>query len=162
MTVIAITGTPGTGKSRLAKQLAKVLKFKRVDLHHYYEKISTGYNRRKQSYDIDFKKFKQLAQDVAKSSNIIIDSHISHLLPNSVVDLCIVLTCSNLKLLQNRLKRRGYSSKKVRENLDTEIFQICLQEAKERGHNVIILDSAKGINFKQLVKDIKTEVNCCH
>src|SRR3989344_8736023 len=155
MKVIAITGTPGTGKSSLAKQLLKKLKpkgkLKRLDLHRYYKQISAGYDPKKQCYEVDLNQFKALINYKAKLNELIVESHISHLLPKSKVKLCIVLVCSNLKLLERRLKKRNYSPEKIRENLDTEIFQVCLQEARERKHNILVIDSAKKYNFSELV-----------
>jgi len=84
----------------------------------------------------------------------IIDSHITHLLPKKRVDLCIILTCSNLKKLEGRLKERMYSKKKIRENLDAEIFQICLMEAQENGHKVITFDTSKKISQKEFIEKI--------
>ena len=56
----------------------------------------------------------------------------SHHLPKSLVDLCIVTVC-NLKILQERLEKRRYGKKKIRENLDAEIFGVCVEEAKAQG-----------------------------
>ena len=46
---------------------------------------------------------------------------------------------------------------KVRENLDAEIFDICLNEAKENKHKIIVLDTTKGIKTKlgTLLKIVK-------
>ena len=151
MKVISVTGTPCTGKSTLTKYLEKKLGFKRLDLHRYYKKISTGYNKSKQCYDIDLKKLEKLIKEKSKE-NLIVDSHISHLLKK--VDLCIVLTCSNLKKLEKRLKERKYSQKKVRENLDAEIFQICLNESKEKKHKILVVDTGKRFSKLELVKKI--------
>ena len=87
------------------------------------------------------------AQNVKKG--IIIDSHLSHYLPKKYADLCIVTKCS-LKTLKHRLEQKGYSKNKVRENLDAEIFDICLNEARESGHNILIADTTKGINITSL------------
>ena len=153
MKVIAITGTPCTGKSTLTKYLEKKLKFARLDLHHYYKQISTGYDYSKKCYDIDLKKLEKLVKEKSKENNLIVDSHISHLLKK--VDLCIVLVCSNLKKLEKRLKERKYSKKKIRENLDAEIFQICLNEAKERKHKIVVVDTGKRFSKEELVKKVK-------
>ena len=153
MKVISITGTPGTGKSTLSKYLEKKLNFKRLDLHQYYKQISTGYDQSKKCYDIDLKKLEKLVKEKSKENNLIVDSHISHLLKK--VDLCLVLTCSDLKKLEKRLKDRKYSQKKVRENLDAEIFQVCLNEAKEKVHKIIVVDSGKRFSKEELMKKIK-------
>ena len=155
--LIAITGSPGVGKSALAKFLTTKLGFDRLDLHHYYKRISTGYNRSKQSYDIDYLKFEKLVKEKIKEARIglIIDSHISHLLPKRLVDLCVVLICSDLKKLEKRLKLRKYSKQKIRENLDAEIFQVCLAEAKEKKHKVLMYDIAKGMDEKKILKELK-------
>lgn len=141
--VIIITGTPAVGKSTLAKALVRKSKFQRLDLSRHYRQLATCYNRQKQCYEIDLEKLEKLVQEKLRESTkgLIVDSHIAHLLPRKSVDLCIVLTCSDLKKLQRRLQRRGYSRKKVQENLQAEIFRVCLEEAK--GHKVIVFDTAK-------------------
>lgn len=141
--LIVISGSPGTGKTRLAKELAKKTGFLRLDLHKHYRQVSIGYSKEKQCYDIDMKKFEKLVRQKKKGRDLIVDSHIAHLLPKGLVDLCIVLVCSDLRKLQKRLKVRGYGRKKIRENLDAEIFQVCLNEAKEKGHKVVVFDSCK-------------------
>ncbi len=137
--LIIITGTPGTGKSTLAKQYEKK-GFYRLDLHDYYKQISTGYDRSKRCYIIDPKKFEALVKlTIKEHPNVVIDSHIAHLLSPKLVDLCIVTTCPNLKILKKRLEQRGYHKAKVQENLECEIFQVCLEEARERGHKIKVV-----------------------
>ncbi|MAF99283.1 MAG: kinase [Nanoarchaeota archaeon] len=136
--VIVITGTPGTGKSTLAKKLAKETRLTRLDISQYYKDISISFSKEKKCYTVDVKKLEKLVKEKLKESEgLIIDSHIAHLLKK--VDLSIVLTCKNLKMLEKRLQKRGYSKKKIRENLDAEIFQVCLLESKEK-HKTIEFD----------------------
>lgn len=155
MVLICITGTPGTGKSTLAQKLSQQ-GFHRLDLHTHYEKLATGFNKAKDCYDLDIKKvIAFVKQQQKKHPKIVLDSHISHYLPSRMVDVCIVCICSNLKTLEKRLQVRHYSAKKVRENLDAEIFQICRMEALAAGHSVIVVDSARKINFTLLLLRIK-------
>ena len=44
----------------------------------------------------------------------------------------------------------------MRENLDAEIFDVCLNEAKENKHKVIVVDTTKGINMKKILNKIKS------
>jgi broad-specificity NMP kinase len=57
-----------------------------------------------------------------------------------------------LKKLKKRLEKRKYSQKKIRENVDSEIFDICLNEAVEKGHQIAIYD---GKNKDRIIKKIK-------
>ena len=86
-------------------------------------------------------------------NGIIIDSHLSHYLPKQYADLCIVAKC-DLKVLKNRLKRKKYPENKIRENLDAEIFDICLNEAKEHKHKIFVINTTKGINIKTISNKI--------
>jgi len=147
MKLIIISGTPGTGKSTLARKLVKEKKYYHLDLHKYYKQISLHYDKPSKSYVVDEKKFLALVKKEiklhAKEKGMVLDTHIAHYLPKDMVDLCIITTCSNLKELEKRLKKRKYSKAKIRENLDCEIFQVCLGEALERGHKVKVIGTCK-------------------
>tara|TARA_Y100000310_G_scaffold194098_1_gene194101 strand:- start:2378 stop:2896 length:519 start_codon:yes stop_codon:yes gene_type:complete len=155
--VICLTGTPGTGKSTWAKVLEKKLRLYRLDLQEYYKIVSVTYNYSKQCYDVDLKKFVRLVKEKIlwskkeKYLGLVIDTHISHKLPPKLIDLCVVLICSDLKKLEKRLIKRKYSQKKIRENLDTEIFQVCLTEAQEQGHKIVSFDTSKKILQKEFL-----------
>lgn len=152
--VIAISGTPGTGKTTLAKFLAKKLGLFHLQLKPYYQKISSGYDQKKRCYNVDYSKFKKLVLGKIKEhpEGLVIDTHISHLLPRKMIDLVIVLTCSDLKKLRQRLIKRRYLKSKVEENLQAEIFQVCLEEAREKGHKILVFDTGKGLDKKYILK----------
>ena len=75
-------------------------------------------------------------------------------MPKKYVDLCIVTKCS-LKELERRLGNKKYNKNKIRENLDAEIFDICLNEAKEIGHKIFIVNVTKKLNLKVAASKIK-------
>ena len=161
MKVLIVTGTPGTGKTTLSVKLAKKLGFHYTDVNKLIKKynISEGYDRKRKTKIIDVRKLnkaliKELGNFKAAEKGIIIDSHLSHYLPRKYVDLCIVAKCG-LKELKKRLKKKKYTEDKVRENLDAEIFDICLNEAKENKHKVVVVNTTKAINIKKILNKIK-------
>jgi adenylate kinase len=139
MKAIVVSGTPGTGKTRLAKALAKNKNYEYVDVNKLIKekKLYDSYDRKRKCNVVDIKKLnKFLIRLIGESKKkLVIDSHLSHYLPKKYVEFCIITKC-NLKKLKKRLEKRGYSKSKVRENLDSEIFDICLNEAKEMGHKI--------------------------
>ncbi len=155
--MICVTGTPGAGKTFLAKKLAKKLGLKYVEINKVIEehRLSDGYDKKRKSNIVDIKKLNKTLEKIIKNDkSIIIDGHLSHYLPRKYVDLCIVVKC-NLKILKNRLNKRGYSKEKIRENLDSEIFDICLNEAIENKHKILVVDSSKKINLGDIIKKVR-------
>lgn len=158
MTIIIISGTPGTGKTTIAKKITYLMKGaylsvnKIISMYH----LDEGYDKKRACKIIDIKRLSKILLEKInkakiKQKNLIIDSHLSHYLPPEVVDLCII-TKTNLKELEQRLKKRHYSSAKIRENLDAEIFDICYYEAKELGHKIKVVNTSKPYKLNWIVK----------
>jgi adenylate kinase len=156
MKAIVVSGTPGTGKTGISKLISRKLEYKYVDVKKLIKKnkLSDGYDNEKKCEIVDAKKLSRFLVKFIKKSNqnLIIDSHLAHYLPKKYVDMCIITKC-NLKELKKRLEKRKYSREKIRENLDSEIFEICVNEAAEKGHSVIILDTTGKTPSKVLDKD---------
>src|SRR3989338_9387297 len=138
--VIAITGIPGTGKTYLAKKIAKHFNYQYINVKKLLKKnnLLINYDFKAKTYNVDVKKMNKLliALITKSKNNLFIDSHLAHYLPKKYVNLCIVCKC-DLKELKKRLVKRGYSKQKIRENLDAEIFDVCYIEAVERKHKVV-------------------------
>jgi adenylate kinase len=157
METIIVTGTPCTGKTTLAKEIAKRFKFKYVDANKIVKDndLSDGYDKERDCEIVDVKNLNRVLKAIIKEEyKVVIDSHLSHELPNDIVDLCIVTKC-NLKELEKRLKERDYSKEKIRENLDSEIFDICFVEAKENNHEILIIETDMEIPWEELAKRFK-------
>lgn len=161
MKVFIVTGTPGTGKTTLAVKLAKQLGFRYIDVNKTIKKynLSESYDKKRKTKIIDIKKLnnaliKEITAFKKIEQGIIIDSHLSYCLSKRYATLCIVTKC-NLKELERRLKKKRYSKDKTRENLDAEIFDICINEAKENNHKIIIIDTTKGINIKKIMNKLQ-------
>ena len=158
MKVICVSGSVGSGKTTLSKKLAKSLKFGYVDVTKVIKKnnLSVGFDEKRDCEIIDEKKLlKFLIEKINKSKkNLIIDSIFSHLIPKKYVDLCIVTTCV-IDVLRDRLKKRKYSPGKIKENVEAEIFDSFVIEAKEKKHKLLVINTAKGYELKEIKDYIK-------
>jgi adenylate kinase len=73
------------------------------------------------------------------SGGYILDWHACDLFPRSWIDLVVVLRC-NSTVLYDRLTARNYSAKKLEENIDAEIMQVLLEEAREGFDEEIVVE----------------------
>ena len=158
MKCVIVTGSPGTGKSKVARLIAEKLKGEYVDVNRLVKnkKIKSKYDKKLMTSIIDVKILNKYLIRMIKESKklLVIDSHLSQYLPKKYVKLCVVTKC-DLKILKKRLEKRGYSKEKIRENLDAEIFDVCLVEAKEAGHKIIIVDTTKGVTKGKFFKIVR-------
>ena len=69
----------------------------------------------------------------------IIDWHACDLFPERWIDLVIVLRCDSTTLY-DRLSARGYKGKKLEENMDSEIMQVLLDEARESYKEEVVVE----------------------
>ena len=123
--IVAITGTPGTGKTTIAKLLAKRLGYGYVNINEFAIKHCLGgVDKKRKSKIIDTKKLFRLSKKF--KGNLVLDSHLSHFCS---ARLKFVLR-ANPAALKRRLEKKGWAAKKVKENVDSEILGIIAYEAK--------------------------------
>ena len=125
--IIAITGTPGTGKTSISKGLIKK-GFNVIDLNKiaYEKKYLLGKDEKRNSFIIDTNKLDIYIKKNYKTKELIfIEGHLSHLL--NCVDIVIILRLNPSKLKNNLLKRK-WKKEKINENLEAEILDIILCE----------------------------------
>lgn len=141
---IIVSGTPGTGKTTTAKKLARKIKGTYLDVNAVIKKynLAEGYDNKRKSKIVDAKKLSKILIKLINESEktLVIDSHLSHYLPNKYVKECVICKCS-LDKLRRRLKKRGYGKAKIEENAEAEIMDVCLNEARENRHKIKIVDT---------------------
>jgi len=138
--IIALTGTPGTGKSSVCMLLSE--KYRIIDLNALVirEKLHDGKDRERDTLIVDTdaleKRVRALVAD--EISDVILEGHLSHHL--SIPDVIIVLRASPSEL-ERRLRSRGYHERKIRENVEAEMLDVILVESVENPDKVYEIDT---------------------
>lgn len=125
--LVAVTGTPGTGKTSACDVLAR-RGYTVVDLDEVARKggFIVGRDEARQSDEVDVDALRENLRVPAKVA--FLRSHYSHLMD---VNLAVVLRCRP-SVLRMRLEARGWPPEKVRENVEAEAIDVITQEAADR------------------------------
>lgn len=145
--IIAISGTPGTGKSEAAKFLVEKLNqevghesWRLIELNRMAEqkKLYSGYDKKRDCKIVDID---GLSGEIGRigDQDLILEAHYAHEMP---ADLIIILK-TNPGVLRERLKKRGWKTAKVEENVLAEIMETCRSEALETGKRVFEVDTTE-------------------
>jgi adenylate kinase len=146
--ILLITGVPGTGKTKLAKQLSLSLHIPLIQITPFIKKhhLSEYYDAKRKCYVIDTNRLnKAILKLIGEmpGESLIIEGHLSHFLSSRIkgVKIKTIVTHTGINTLSKRLRKRRYSSAKIHDNLEAEIFDICGQEAFENGHTLLEVDT---------------------
>ncbi len=131
--VILVTGVPGTGKTTVSALLAKELRGEHIELTRLVKEggLSSGWDQTRATAIADVKALRHAIVNILQNSKspIIIDGHYStDVAPQDDVSLVVVLRRAPW-VLKEELKARGYSTRKVHENVEAELIGTCLADA---------------------------------
>jgi adenylate kinase len=131
--IIALTGTPGTGKSTVARLLDAG--FTVIDLNALIkDRYNLGADQERGSLIADLDGL--IAHMEKLEGDYVIEGHVSHYLPADVV---VVLRVAP-RVLRERLAKRGWSKSKIDENAEAEALDVILVEALELNDRVCEID----------------------
>ena len=163
---IIITGTPGVGKTSHCEQLAANTGLKHLSINQIVKDrgCHDGWDAEYKSWIVDEDKvtyhtfplkspichqmkvaddarqlLDALEDDGTQNGGYIIDWHACDLFPESWIDLVVVLRTDTAKLY-DRLKARQYPEKKLQENMDSEIMEVLLEEARGAYDEEIVVE----------------------
>lgn len=129
---ILVTGTPGTGKSTLCKKLQDHCHLKWINVGEFAK--SNGclgeFDQQYDCHELDEDKLIDELEEIVSEGNVVIEHHVTDIFPERWFDAVFVLRTDNTTLF-DRLKTRDYSEKKLQDNVQCEIFQTILDEAKD-------------------------------
>jgi len=147
--LIALTGTPGTGKTSVAKILES--SYKVVYLKDFKEAIL--YHDEDRDTDVvDINYLKRKVREMKDMGDIIIEAHYAHEMP---VDMVIVLRCHPQEL-EKRLQVRGYKKEKIKENLEAEAMGLITSEALSyHGKDKVFEVDTTGKKAYEVAKEIE-------
>ncbi|KAK2718899.1 adenylate kinase isoenzyme 6-like [Artemia franciscana] len=129
---ILVTGTPGTGKSTLCQQLAEAHGLQWIEVGRLAKESGCleEYDEEYQCPVLNEDKILDIMEDMLSEGGKIVDYHGCDFFPERWFDIVFVLRTDNT-LLHDRLTNRGYTGKKLEDNIQCEIFQTILEEARE-------------------------------
>jgi adenylate kinase len=132
MSVILVGGSPGTGKTKVAKILGSKLSVEVVSLGDFADESGciTAEDKARNTGIINedclVDALLKLTED--KSKRIVIEGHYIDLVPSSSVQWVFILRTHPEKL-RARLSERSYSNEKVTENVEAEVMGVCQMDA---------------------------------
>lgn len=98
-----------------------------------------GYDEERKSHIVDDDKLMDAIEEDLEKGGWIIDWHVCDIFPERLIDLVVVLRTDNT-VLYDRLKKRDYAENKIEENIDAEIMQVILDEAREAYDSEIVIE----------------------
>ncbi len=140
--LITITGTPGTGKTVVAKELAHLLGYNLISLADLVRegKISSTYDKKRKTRIVDEEKLDdEIRKFIDANKSYVIEGGLGHYVKSS---LCVVLR-ANPKILENRMKQREWPREKISENLKAEILDAIVIEARDINDTIIEVDTSR-------------------
>ena len=149
MVVIAITGSPGVGKTTISSMLAgQGWKVNTVaELAKTFD-CEGDYDELMGCVEIDIHKLAERFL-MEPNDNLIIEGHLAHFL---AVDAIVILRCEPSQL-RARLESRGYTQSKINANLEWELIAGTWSEIVEFDIDVPILElDSSTLSAEELIK----------
>ena len=128
LNIIGITGSPATGKKSIGKIVADSLKYKFLDLNKIALE-SGGVLSDGEDFEVDTDKLRKQVLRKIKGRKVVLVGHLlPFILSQDEIEFVAVLRCSP-KELEARYFKRAYSNKKIKDNILSEILDICFTSA---------------------------------
>lgn len=160
--LIGLTGTPGTGKTSVSRLLEMKRNWKVIHLNDLIKEkhLYTEIDEKRDAVIADMELVREYLQETIdggelkgehgeESEVLIIESHLAHY----ITDIVIVLRACPPEL-EMRLKTRGYSEEKIKENVEAEALDVILVEAFERCKKVFEVNTT-GKSIEEVGQDIE-------
>ncbi|MEF8832075.1 MAG: adenylate kinase family protein [Candidatus Thermoplasmatota archaeon] len=134
---IALTGTPGVGKTSVSKALEQK-GYDILDLNNFIKDrgLREDKDHDRDSFEVETERLKE-QYDREELDPDMIEGHLAHHLSISPT---VVLRCSPSEL-EKRMKNKGWNEDKMEENLEAEMLDTILIEALDMCEDVYEIDT---------------------
>jgi adenylate kinase len=133
---VALTGTPGTGKSAVGRALRRGWTVLEVGV--LARRLGAARGRGRQ-VTVDLARLRaRMPPHPARPT--VIAGHLSHLLP---VDRVILLRCHPVELARRLARRRSLTARARRENLVSEAIDLIRWEVEASGRSAVEIDTTR-------------------
>ena len=128
--LVALSGTPGTGKTAVSDLLQKkgylVISLNEIAIKNSF---ISGIDKKRNSKILDIKRLNEyIYKNYASGDLVFIEGHAAHFLNSA--EKVILLRCRPKKL-KKRLEKKGWNEEKVKENIEAESLDVILCETVE-------------------------------
>jgi adenylate kinase len=152
--LIGLTGTPGTGKTSVSTFLEEKRHWKVIHLNDLIKEkhLYTEIDEKRDSVIADMELIREYLEETVEDREkevTLLESHLSHY----IADIVIVLRLYPPEL-EMRLRTRGYSEEKIKENFEAEALDVILVEAFDWCKKVFEVNTT-GKNLEEVGKDVE-------
>ncbi len=167
--VIIVTGTPGVGKTTISKLLASKLNAEIINMGDLIKRegLFIGVDGERDSLIADegrlSKRIKEII--VGCKGTIIIEGHFAvHVTPPEMTDIVFVLR-KDPEELKRTLEKRGFKGKKLWENIEAEILDVCLWDSisihgKEKVCEIDVTERKPEETIEEIIQILRGERRC--
>ncbi|MEM2102552.1 MAG: adenylate kinase family protein [Candidatus Bathyarchaeia archaeon] len=162
--IIIISGTPGVGKTSVAKLLALRLDATLINLGELVvkEDLILNVDKKRGTFVADLEKTSRHLKKLFSSAagDVVVEGHFAvHAIPAESIDRVFVLR-RNPDDLRKLLKSRGWNESKIQENLASEVLDVCLYDAvKMCGDEKVCEIDVTGKTEETVVEEILSILN---
>lgn len=159
MSVILIGGTPGTGKTEVARALGSRQGVEVVSIGELADASGciSAEDKARDTGIINEDCLVEVLLDLVaeKGKRMIIEGHYVDLVPSSSVEWVFILR-THPETLRDRLQQRDYSEAKVAENVEAEVIGVCQLDAIESfGDQSVYEVDTSNLSVPQVVEIIE-------
>lgn len=157
--VVAIGGTPGTGKSTIGASIARLMGMELIELSNLVleKKLYISYDEERYSFVVDEAGLRRYLRElIQEKKKVLVIGHYSEIVDDDLLDKIIILRLDPRELVK-RLVERGWPLEKIIENVESELIGVCTSNAlAEHPQGKVCEVDVSGKNIDEVVNEVLT------